>query len=151
MPVVSLTGNDTVIINNRVFTDFADADIAKLTYPIEIADLKVGKNGNAIYALNENGRQCDVELRLVRATPDDVYLNNLLLTQKANFAGFVLMIGQFIKLVGDGAGNISNDTYIMSGGIFVSPVEVTSNVEGDTSQSVAIWKLKFSNSPRAIG
>lgn len=150
MPVVSMTGNDTVSINNRVLLDFADGTIATLTFDIDIATVKVGKNGNSIFALNENGRQSGVELRLVRGTPDDVFMNQLLITQGSNFAGFPLMIGQFVKFVGDGLGNITHDTYIMSGGIFIRNVDVQSNVEGDTNQSVSIYRLRFSNVPRAI-
>lgn len=150
MAVVSMTGNDTVSINNRVLADFADATIATLTFDIDIATVKVGKNGNAIYALNENGRQSSVELRLVRGTPDDVFFNQLLISQNANFAGFALMIGQFVKFVGDGFGNITHDTYIMSGGIFIRNVDVQSNVEGDTNQSVSVYRMRFANIPRAI-
>ena len=70
---------------------------------------------------------------------------------QANFAGFILMTGEFIKKIGDGTGNITNDTYVMAGGIFTKQVEGKSSVEGDTEQSVSIYTLNYSNSPRAIG
>ena len=47
MPTVSLTGNDTVIVFDRVFTDFADGDFFTFTYPNELASAKTGKNGNS--------------------------------------------------------------------------------------------------------
>lgn len=148
--IASLSGNDTITINGRVFADFADGDVGALTFPNELAVLKTGKNGNTVYALNETGRQADLTLRVIRGSSDDRFLNGLLAQQKANFAGFVLMNGEFIKKIGDGKGNIASDTYITSGGIFSKQVEAKSNVEGDTEQSLSIYNLKFSNAPRVI-
>lgn len=150
MSTVSLTGSDTLIINNRVFTDLADADFANLDFPNEIAALKTGKNGNSIYAINQTGKQCELTLRLIRGSSDDKYLNSLMASQNANFAGFILMTGEFIKKIGDGAGNVSNDTYIMSGGIFTKMIPAKQNAEGDTEQSVCIYTVQFSNAPRVL-
>lgn len=150
MSTVALSGNDTAVINNRSLVDFADGNVIELTFPNEIAMVKTGKNGNSVYGLNETGKQCEMKMRLIRGSADDKFMNNLLQQQNSNFAGFPLMIGQFIKKVGDGQGNITSDTYITSGGVFTKQVEAKSNVEGDSEQSVAIYTLKFSNAPRAI-
>lgn len=150
MPTVALSGADTLTLNNRVFTDFADATYAELTFPNDIANVKTGKNGNSIYGFNESGKQCELKLRLIRASADDKFLNGLLAAQQNNFAGSVLMIGQFVKSIGDGAGNIQSDTYVTSGGVFTKQVEGKSNAEGDTDQSMAMYTIKFSNAPRVI-
>lgn len=150
MSTVALSGSDVVNINSRIFADFADGEIAALTFPNEIATAKTGKNGNSIYSFNSSGKQCDFMVRLIRGSDDDKYLNGLMIQQQNNFAGTVLMIGEFIKNLGDGAGNISADTYIMSGGIFNKQVDAKSSAEGDTEQSVAIYHIKFTNSPRVI-
>jgi hypothetical protein len=150
MGAVAMSGNDTVTINNQVLSDFADGNCVELTFPNDIANVKTGKNGNAIYGLNESGKQSEVKIRILRGSSDDQFLNNLLSQQQANFAGTVLLIGQFIKKVGDGQGNIVSDTYIMSGGVFMKQVEGKSNVEGDTEQSIAIYSIRFSNSPRVL-
>lgn len=150
MATVAMSGNDSIIINNVVMSDLADGDCVMLTFPSEIATLKVGKNGNTIYGLNETGKQCEVKLRVIRGSADDKFLNNLLTQQQANFAGFPLMIGEFIKLIGDGSGNILNDTYVLAGGVFNKQIEGKSNVEGDSLQSVAEYTLRFSSSPRAL-
>lgn len=150
MGAVSLTGSDTININNRVFTDLADGNCIELTFPNDIASVKTGKNGNSIYGLNESGKQCEVKVRLLRGSADDKFLNNLLAQQNANFAGTVLLIGQFIKKIGDGLGNITSDTYIMSGGVFTKQVEAKTNVEGETEQSVGIYTIRFSNAPRVL-
>lgn len=150
MSTVALSGSDIVNINDRIFNDFADGEIAALTYPNDIAAVKTGKNGNSIYSYNATGKQCDFMIRLIRGSADDKFVNGLLTLQQTNFAGTILMIGEFVKNLGDGAGNILQDTYVMSGGIFVKQVDGKSSAEGDTEQSVAIYHIKFSNAPRVL-
>lgn len=150
MSTIALSGNDTVNLNNRVFSDLADGNCVELTFPNDIANVKTGKNGNSIYGLNESGKQCEVKLRIIRGSSDDKFLNNLLAQQQANFAGTILLIGQFIKKLGNGAGQITSDTYIMSGGVFTKIPEAKSNVEGETEQSISMYTLKFSNAPRVL-
>ena len=150
MATVAMSGNDTVILFNRTFADFADGTCAELTYPNEIAAVKTGKNNNSIYALNETGNQTDLKLTLIRGSADDRFLNGLLTQQMSNFAGTVLAQGEFVKRIGDGKGNISNDTYIVGGGVFVKRAEAKTNVEGDTSASTVIYTMRFANSPRVL-
>lgn len=151
MPKVSMTGNDTLKINNRIFSDFADGDVANLEFPNDIASVKTGKNGNSIYALNTTGQQADFTIRTIRGSDDDKFLNQLISQQNSNFAGFPLMQGEFTKRIGDGLGTVTNDTYILGGGIFTKFVAAKSNVEGDTEQSISMYHMKFSNAPRVIG
>lgn len=150
MNAVALSGSDTINLNNRVLADLADGNCVELTFPNDIASVKTGKDGNSIYGLNESGKQCEVKIRVLRGSADDKFLNNLLSQQNANFAGTVLLIGQFIKKIGDGQGLITSDTYIMSGGVFTKQVEGKTNVEGETEQSIAIYTIKFSNAPRVL-
>lgn len=150
MSFVAMSGNDTITINNYLLEGQADGNVVELTFPNEIANVKTGKNGNSIYGLNESGKQCEVKVRVLRGSKDDKFLNGLITLQSQNFAGFPLMIAEFIKKIGDGSGNILSDVYVLSGGIFTKQVEGKSNVEGDTEQSVAVYMLKFSNSPRAL-
>lgn len=152
MAGIALSGNDTVNISGRVLADLADGNCAELKFPNEIANVKIGKNGNAIYGLNTTGQQSELTLRILRASSDDQYLMGLLNAQQLNFAGTVLATGQLIKKIGDGQGNITSDTYIMEGGVFTKIPEAKTNVEGDTEQSVSIYMIKFANSPtvRAI-
>lgn len=150
MPTIAMSGNDTLSINNHVFADFADQNVAELTFPNDIAQVKTGKNGNSIYSLNETGKQCELKIRLIRGSTDDKFMNNLLVQQNLNFAGFPLMIGELVKKLGDGQANILSDAFILSGGVFTKQVEVKTNVEGDTEQSVAMYTMKFSNAPRAL-
>ena len=147
---VSLTGQDAITINGRILADLADGEVASLTFPNKLATVKTGKDGNALFGFNASGQQAELTLRLMRGGSDDKFLNGLLANQQLNFAGFTLLAGTMVKKVGDGAGNIKNDTYIVAGGVFDEQVSVKSNVEGDTEQSVSIYKIHFATVSRVI-
>lgn len=151
MAIVSLTGQDTILINNRVLTDLADGDVANLTFPNDLMSVKIGKNGNSLYAFNETGEEVDVELRVIRGSDDDKFLLGILNTMKRDPASFVLINGEFVKRVGDGQGNVTRDLYTMSGGIMFKNIDAKDNTEGDTDQSVAMFTMKFTNAPRSLG
>ena len=150
MASVAMSGADTVSLNNHVFADFAEGNIAELTFPNDIAAVKTGKNGNSIYSLNESGRQSEFKLRLLRGSTDDKFMNNLLVQQQNNFANTVLLIGQFTKKIGDGKGGITSDVYVCSGGVFTKIPEGKTNVDGEAEQSVVVYTIKFANSPRTL-
>lgn len=150
MSISSLTGKDTIIINDRVFTDFADGDVASFAFPNELATSKVGKNGNSIVAFNETGKQVDLTLRVLLGSPDDKFLNSLKLSMESDFPSFTLLTGEFTKRAGDGLGNVSNIKLTLGGGFFAKNIDTKDNAEGDTEQSVGIYSIKFTNTTRAI-
>lgn len=151
MATVALTGKDVIKIDGRLLNDLMDGDCAALSFPNDLCTPKTGKNGNAIYAFKYDGRQAELSLRVLRGSADDKFLNNKLALFKNDPAAFVLMSGELSKQVGDGAGNIASDTYILSGGVFKKQVDGKENAEGDTEQAVAIYTLAFTNAPRTIG
>ncbi|RTL04655.1 hypothetical protein EKK58_10115 [Candidatus Dependentiae bacterium] len=148
--IVALTGKDTIKINGRILNQLADGDCAVLTFPNDLMNIKTGKSGNSIYAFNYTGQQCELSLRVIRGGADDQYLNNLLALMKNNPALFSLMQGEFDKNVGDGNGNLTVDSYILSGGVFKKNPEVKENADGESEQAVTIYTLIFSNAPRTI-
>lgn len=150
MSTIAMSGNDTIMLNNRVFADLADGNCVEITYPNDIMTVKTGKNGNTIYGVNETGRQCELKLRLIRDSSDDKFMLSLLSQQVANAAAFPLLIGSFIKKIGDGQGNVGNDTYILGGGVFDKNIPARTNVDGEAEQSVAEYSLRFSSSTRTI-
>lgn len=149
--MISLTGKDTIILGTRVMKDFATGDTGSLDFPNNVGEIKQGKNGNTIIAYNASGSQCTATLRLMRGSPDDKYLASELRSFKNDPAAYVLMAGEFIKRVGDGAGNITNDVYTFSGGFVQKMPVVKENVEGDTEQAVCIYTLVFTNGDRIMG
>lgn len=147
---VSLTGNDTIVLAGRVLNDLADDNNAELAFPNELMSVKTGKNGNSIYAFNATGKQCDFKVNAIRGSEDDRFLNQLLQQMLADPSSFVLIQGQLVKRTGDGFGNITHDTYMLSGGVFTKQPGATSNVSGDTTQAVVTYEFKFTNTNRAI-
>ena len=147
---VSLTGNDTLVLAGINVTDTADGDWFTVAFDNDLANLKRGKNGNAIFAENAMGPVGTASLRLIRGSDDDKAMNSLLQQQLQDFASFVLLDGQFVKRVGDGNGFVSGDTGQLFGGIFKRNVDSKSNAEGDTEQSVALYRFEFSNVQRAL-
>lgn len=146
----TITGNDTLIIDGFNLIDLIDGDNGALTHPNELMTVKTGKNGNTIYAYNASGRQAELVLRLVRGSASDRFLNQRMKMMELDPAAFVLMRGTFIKRAGNGFGLITNDTYILVGGVFFKRTDATSNAEGNTDQAVAVYSIRWGNAVRAI-
>lgn len=147
---VSLTGDDVITLNGRVFHDFAAGDVIKLDYNGDLVTVKPSKDGNIIYALNVDGKMAALTLRLLLGSSDDQYLNSLLASQINSLAGFTLIVGSFVKQVGDGQGNITNVVYNTVGGVIKRFPNAKTATAGDTDQSIAEWMLEFGQTTRAI-
>lgn len=148
--IVSLTGDDVIQINGRTLVDFGEGDTAVLEFVGDLTNAKTGKDGNSIYGFNNSGRQVTFTMRLLRGGADDAFLNNLFNLYVNSPVSFVLMVGEFIKNIGDGLGNVTQDIYILSGGTFKKGVGAKENADGDTEQAIAVWTLLFTNAPRSL-
>jgi len=150
MGSVSLTGKDTTIMNDRIFGDFGDGDCVNLEFPNNLVEAKVGKNGNSIYAFNASGRLVNVKCRVLLGSSDDKYLNSEMTRYINDPASYTLLLGEFIKRVGDGAGNVTNITYKVDGGIVQKVPGAKENVSGDTEQALAEYTIVFANTDRSL-
>lgn len=155
MGSVALTSQDSLLIGQtgltpRVLSDLADGDTLVLEYPNNSVEAKPGKNNNVIFAFNSTGILVNATLRLIRGSADDKYFNALFNDFLVNRPSFRLLNGTFVKQVGDGQGNITSDTYRLNGGVIQRFPDAKENVEGDLEQAVAIWRMVFSNVPRAL-
>lgn len=150
MGTVTVTSNDTLTLNGHVFVDQAFGDISRVTFPNELVNLKTGKNGNTVYAQNAPGFNANLELRLMRGSADDQFMQGLVLAPGASFPTTTLLSGTFVKMLGDGQGNVDFDTYKLSGGVIAKIPEGKENVEGDTEQAVVVYMIKFASANRII-
>lgn len=143
MATFSLTGDDQIILNvaNNLTNDLADGDAVIVTIPNDLVNIQVGKNGNAIYAKDENGNRFDMEIRVLRGTTSDNDLLTKYLSTKANFSGSTFITGQFVKKFGDGNGNVNSYTYTLGGAMIRKAPEMKANVNGDTEQSVTVYNI----------
>jgi hypothetical protein len=87
---------------------------------------------------------------LLRGSGDDKFLNSQLASYNADPTHYTLMGAELTKVIGDGQGNVTNDAYILTGGVITKQVEAVSNVEGDVEQAVSMYTLQFALAPRAI-
>ena len=147
---VALTGADTIQVGDRVLTAFADADNGVLEFPNELAGVKTGKNGNTVIAFNAMGLQGKLTLRILRASQDDQFLNDVIWDYKNDPTAFDPLTGYVVKRVGTRGGNVRGDIYNCSNGVPTKQVAVKSNVEGDTEQGVSIYEFTFGHVDRAI-
>ena len=146
----ALTGNDTTILDGRIFKDFAEGDVVTIEYPNNLTEGKVGKNGNVIFAFNSSGKSVNIKIRVLLGSSDDKYLNSRVQEYVNDSASFVFITGEFVKRVGDGKGNISNITYLVDGGVIQKIPGAKENVSGDTEQAVAEYMIFVANADRAI-
>lgn len=149
MSIFSLTGDDSIIINDIPLNDFADGDIGSLSLPNNIFDMQTGKNGNTIFALDESGNNATLTVRVLMSSNDDKRLNGMIPKSKG-FAQSVLATGSVVKQVGDGQGNVSYNTYLLAGGMVQKKPDVKSNVNGDAQQAVVEYVIQFAEANRAI-
>ena len=149
--VNSLTGNDITIIGGQLMTDEAIGVVTEITFPENLVKVTRGKTGNTLFALNNQGFQSEVKLKVLLGGVNDAFLNAQMVLMKNNFAGYVLLSGVFVKNVGDGFGNIKPITYLMSGGVLSKNPMAQSVAEGTPEQSLVEWNLIFANNDRQIG
>ena len=149
MSIFSLTGDDSIIINDIPLNDFADGDIGSLSLPNNMFDMQTGKNGNTIFALDESGNNATLTVRVLMSSNDDKRLNGMIPKSKG-FAQSVLATGSVVKQVGDGQGNVSYNTYLLAGGMVQKKPDVKSNVKGDAQQAVVEYIIVFAEANRAI-
>lgn len=140
---ISLMGEDTLKINGDIIDELANGESVVMTFPNELANIEKGKNGVSIYTKNEQGTISEMTCRVLRGGSKDRLLNNLVSSQLNDFAAFTLINTEFIKRIGDGAGNIVSDIYFSRGGIITKFPETKSNATGDAEQSVSVYTLKF--------
>lgn len=146
--ITGIAGKDTLILNGTVLTGYADGDAIRFEPQGPVAQMKVSKDGNSVYALQYSGIMARVTVRLVRNCYDDQLINSLLQQWLADPAAFTLIAGSYVKRVGDGKGGWTNEVYQLAGGVVEQIPEGMTNVEGNTDQAVTIYRLMFRNDAR---
>lgn len=142
-------GQDILKFNDRILTNFADGDVAIITYPNELHIMKIGKNGNAMATHNEQGSVAELKLRVLKGSPDDKFLNSFVLAWKNKSDTFTPASAEFTKIIGVDSG-ITNEVTTLNFGLPSKIVETKDNVEGDTEQIVSVYTFKFGSSSRAL-
>ncbi len=141
--ITGVSGNDIFNFNGTVISGHADGDAYKLEPSGPIAEYKVSKDGNSIVAYKYTGQLQKVQMRLVRGCADHIMMLGRLSQWQASPNTFPLLFAEYIKSTGDSKGNVFNEVYVLSGGVFeMNPAAVT-NVDGSTESSVAVFHFLF--------
>ncbi len=151
MTTYTITSNDTLTLNDRVFTDLSLDDVVTITFPSDKIGRKTGKNGNTIFAPIAQGQNSDLVLRLARGSSDDQFLQALINSTPSDFPALALLNGTFVKRLGDGNGTVVSDVYTLQAGVISKEVEGKENVSGDFGQGEAVYNIKFASAQRSIG
>ena len=64
---------------------------------------------------------------------------------------FNLLNGSFAKRIGDGSGKVRFINYVLLGGVIRQNIDANENLQGETDQGIAIYRLFFAQAERAIG
>ena len=150
MSTFTVTGDDTLVLNGRVFTDFGTDDVTTVDLPNELVNVKTGKGGNSLISKNFQGYNGNLTLKLARGSSDDQFLNDIQSAMDQDFVSTQLIKGSFVKRLGDGQGNVKHDAYVLKGGIISKEVPGKDNASGDTAQAEAVYVIKFCDCRRGI-
>lgn len=145
----TLTGDDVIIINDIPLNNLANGDVGSLDLPNNLVEIQSGQDVNTIFAFNPAGKNATLTVRVLMSSADDKRLNGLIPSGE-NFASTILLTGSVVKQVGDGAGNVSYNTYALQGGMIQKQVNVTANVNGETEQAVCVYTIIFAHAARII-
>ena len=146
----TLVGQSTVVLNGRTLVDLGFGDAFDVSVPNGLTEIESGKDGSAIYAMNQSGRQVELKLRVIQGTPDDVFLNGLVEGFKANFAGATLINATCTKRTGNGRGDITTTAWVLSGGVPGTMPPDKWNVNGDPEQALMEYSFKFARGERQL-
>ena len=147
--IFTLTGKDTIIINNIPLNDFANGDIGSIEVPNDLYTMQTGYEGNTIFSLDESGKNANLTTRVLLSSNDDKRLNGLL-PNVEDFASNTLLTASITKQIGDGYGNVSYNTFLLAGGMISKLPDIKTSVNGDIEQAVAIYVIRFANGSRSI-
>lgn len=150
MAIYALTGNDDLFINDVPINDLTDNSTVTITFPNEKVGISTGKNGNTVFATNEQGRNAQMELRVLAGSASDSFLNGLSIQMERDLPSTSLLNGSFSKRVGDGKGNVKRINYTLLGGVIRQNIDAQENLTGDTEQGTALYRLTFASAQRAI-
>lgn len=154
-----VTGNDIVQIGLSAsalttITSFADGDYARVTFPNDIMNFTIGKNRNMLAAYNAMGTLAELELRLLRGSKEDKFLQDQFPTFTSDSLSFSFIFAKVIKNLGvsnEGAtASTIEETYTLNNGIISKAPEIISNVSGSTDQGVVVWQVRFAEFTRTV-
>lgn len=150
MTIETLAGNDSLILDGELILDGADQDCVTIDFPNDNATITRGKNGNSMIVKNEQGKLCNVTLRVLTNGETDKYMINKLSQFNNDPTTFILLEGTFTKRTGDGKGNVTKKVYDLTGGVIMKNAGTIDSSVGNVESAVSVYNLSFANSTVTI-
>ena len=158
---ITVQGSDTIKVGSRTLSDFADGDVANLEFPQDMINMKTCYDGNTIVAYNHSGKHSTLKVRVLRASADDIALNNYIIQSYAAFSATPPITGKIVKKLGTGTASSSTstpsyndiaatDTYDLYNGVITKLPGSKTNTEGALDQAVTEYEIKFGSSLRTL-
>jgi len=122
----------------RVFSDFANGNFLGLEFGNQISTREMGRGGSVI-SYNSNKKQATLTVRLIKGSPDDVFLNGVLSDYDRSPETFVLFAGSISMMLGDGTGSSTTENFLLTEGSFINQPNFTTDTGGDAESGVSVW------------
>jgi len=138
---VSLLNRGALIFGSaepRVFSDFANGNFIGIEFSNPDSSYEIGRGGS-IVTCNTNSEQATLTVRLLRGSPDDVFLTGVRADYRRSPETFVLMTGNASIKIGSGGGEVTTENYTLSEGSFANPPTFTTDTAGDIETAVVVW------------
>ena len=149
-PLLVLTGKDTIAVDSMPMVNLGSGDVFVAEFPNDVSSVEIGKNGNIVAALNQQGQKCEVTIKCLRGSPEDIYLNSREQQWNVDPSNFVSYTGNFVKRLGDGTGATVGDNIIAAFGVPKKNPGMKENTSGDPAQAQVEHYITFGQAIRAI-
>jgi len=134
-------GKGTLIFGSaipRIFSDFANGNFLTLEFGNQISTREKGRGGSII-TYNTNDDVATLTIRLIKNSPDDIFLNGNYADYKRSPETFVLFTGSLSIKTGNGSGSATTENYTLSEGSFLNRPNFTTDTAGDVETGVSVW------------
>ena len=149
MSTFALVGNGTVILKDKLITDFVTGDCVRLDFDGDVTNFDMGKTKSAVIAFDANGLKCHMTIRVVTGGKDDKFLREELDKYVQDPPAYALITGSVVGRFGDGVdkgdgyGTIRELQFKLAGGHPKKLVPYYENASGDTNQVITTFEFNF--------
>lgn len=147
MTIDNFTGDDTILLENRLLNDLADGNCIQATFPNSTVNITEGKDGNVIISKIE-AKRIDVTIRCLAGGETDEFLTNKYYQYINDSAGYIGFSCCFKKKIGNGKGEKRTIEVGGEVGVVDKLPDMVDNTTGDVSNGVAEYLLHFSRGYR---
>lgn len=134
-------GQDTLILNNYVFTSSGTGDYITIEPQDNITNQDVAANGTILFAKNAKALMHTLTVRVAIGSMDDKQLTFWLNDLLNNFVTTPFLSGTYNKISYATDGTLLQTVYEITGGVMQKSPGMKSNATGDVEQMIRTWEI----------